>query len=436
MYHYNKLSMFNFFKKKRPERTYLSSSEFVSAGHPDRLSDDLASIIINDIQKKDGTSSHAAIEVFLTHDSVVIGGEATTTLDLNYPYLKSVVSKAFRRAGYIPEMRKFWTKDEVLLPSNMKVVNKICAQSVDIALGTTDKGEESGWNDQGVYFSSAECTTDSKMGVPMYLAQQICEGLQEISCESILNPEFYGCENCKFVLGPDNKAVVTCRVKEDGFTPIEVTAVTVAVAHASCTDIECVRKFVKKYCTTIIEDNHLSIAEDCQWVINGTGRFVIHGPISDTSMTGRKISVNHPSAGPVWANKMIGGGSLVKPMHASDLILNLMSRFIANIVVQSGLSTYAVVGTAGAIGVQGVQSLFINGDQKFMNSDEYDKVLEFFKTQFIWSPNECAKVLGFFTEDFDFSTVVDRNFFGHLVQPWEDPRYIDSYVDKLRNYIG
>lgn len=418
---------------KFKEKFYFSSSEFVSPGHPDRLCDDIAAIVIQDIQKVDGANSHAAVEVFITHDSIIFGGEVTTSLDINLKYLRSVVKKGFRRAGYIPEMRRFWTKDECLLPSNLKIINKICSQSPDIAQGTTDKGIESGWNDQGIYFSSADNSNETKQGYSHYVASLIGEELRDLSRITIF-------EGGKFtngvILGPDNKCVVTVKTKQDGFTPVEVTAVTVAVAYASTSNIDYVRDFVRSKILELAEKNSIVISNDCNWIINGTGRFVIHGPISDTSMTGRKVSVNHPSAGPVWSNKMIGGGSLVKPMHASDLILNIMSRYIANIIVQSGLSTYAIVGCSSAIGTHGIQSIFIKGDKKFDNKYR-DAVIRYFKYNFKWTPIALATHLGFFSENFDFGLVVDTNFFGNSrTQPWEDSNKIDKEVKHLKSYLS
>ena len=394
---------------------YKSSSEFVNSAHPDRVADNLAAIVINDIQKHDGAHSHAAIEVFLTHDTVIFSGEATTSLKINKRYLRSVVEKGFIRSGYFPEMRKFWKKSEVVLAKDLKIKNNIFAQSPDIALGTTDKGKESGWNDQGIYFSSADNSTEQRIGYPMYVAQLIGDHLRHISEISIK-------QELPVVLGPDIKVVVTCRVEVDGFTPKEVTAITIAQSHASKNTIQEVRDTVRNEIEAILRASNVKVSPKCEWVINGTGRFVVHGCISDTSMTGRKISVNHPSAGPLWSNKMIGGGSLVKPFHASDLILNLAARYIAKTLVDAGVTKYAIVGCAGAIGQHGVQSLFIRGDYKFNNSKKKDAVQKYFEQNWTWSPYWLASKFGFFTADFDFGKAVDMNFFGDSnSQPWETP---------------
>lgn len=410
---------------------YLSSSEFCSQGHPDRLADNAAAIVISDIQKHDGPCSHAAVEVFITHDSIIFGGEVKTSLEINDEYLRSVVKKAFDRSGYISEMRNYWTKEECVLPEDLEVVNKITAQSPDIALGTTDLGEESGYNDQGVYFSSAEKSNNLRLGTAMYLAKLICDRLHDFSRASILHHQL------PVTLGPDNKCVVTVSVEEDGFTPIEIKAITIAVAHDSASSIDAVREIVRceveSLLTSMVE---IPIAKDCEWVINGTGRFVIHGPVSDTSMTGRKISVNHPSAGPLWCNKMIGGGSLVKPAHASDLVLNLAARFISSVIVDAGISSYAVVGCSGAIGQTKLQSLFIKCDETV---DEVpgliEKLIEFFKVEMPWAPIHLAEMFGIFNSAFDFGKAVDKNFFGDPnTQPWEG-ELVQEWSKKLVEFL-
>lgn len=424
--------MFNFIFNK-PKRTFLSSSEFVSLGHPDRLSDLIASMVIDDIQHKDGWSSHAAIEVFLTHDTVVFSGEATTTLSIDIPYLRKTLTRAFRRAGYFSEMRKFWSKKEVCLPSNLFVVNNIQAQSVDIALGTTDKKQESGYNDQGIAMSSAENTNKFMLGVPHLLSMEISKQLSYISRTTILNDSTR--KDLKVVLGPDNKVVVTLEVKEDGFTPICVKGVTIAVSHDATSEIESVRKVAKDAAIRVFNQNNIQISEDCIWTINGTGRFVIHGNISDTSMTGRKLSVSNPSAGPLWSNKLIGGGALVKPFHASDFLLNVASRLVSNTIVSLGLSSYAVTLVSCSIGSVKPQSVQIIGDSKFMKK-YYEKCQEFFTNQFDWSVFGLTQQFGIFESKFDFSECVAENFFGSAyTHPWDNEKLISIWKNKLKNFL-
>lgn len=410
-----------------------TSSEFVSPAHPDRLADLLASKVIQDIQAKDGPKSHAAIEVFLTHKEIIFAGEATTTLEINDQYLRKIATDCYHRAGYIHEMRRFWTEQELVLPEDLVIVNRIEAQSKDIALGTTDRGEESGYNDQGVFYSSADNTTKSRQGAAHALATRIGEELFANSYDSIIYPVYSDSEHTH-VLGPDIKVVVTLSLDEDGITPNEVTAITVAQSHASTTPIDYVRSKVKSIAQQVMECCGYKEAYNCRWCVNGTGRFVVHGQVSDTSVTGRKISVNLPSAGPYYASKNCGGGSMIKCAHASDLILMIASRFIANVVVSSQLSSYAIVGCAGAIGQNELQSLFIKGDDSF--SKIQDKVVKFFMNKLDWSPIALAKFFHFFDPKFDFSEAVKYNFYGHPeLQPWESDELISPVVKDLLNYI-
>jgi len=420
--------MFNFFKKK-PTKTYFSSSEYVSAGHPDRVADNIAAEIINAIQKQDGPTSHAAIEVFLTHTQCIISGEATTTLPLTYAFLRKCVNSAFHNSGYLKEARNYWTKKELALASNLEIVNNIQAQSPDIAIATTSEGIHSGWNDQGVYFSSADNSTPARIGFSHAVADLIGNYWFNYSHYSITEGTY------AHIFGPDIKVVVTTEVKEDGFTPIAITDITIAIPHTAYDDPADVREFVKEQTIIELARRSLPLAKNLRFTINGTGCYVSHGCIADTSMTGRKISVNHPSAGPVWANKMIGGGSLTKPWHASDLLLNVAARFVANVVVASELSSYAIVGISGAIGQKSLQSLFIKGDDNFDKIDA-NLILDFFYCNIDWSPSGIAILFGMFTDKFNFSDVVLTNYFGrHQYQPWEDRDLIECYASELRAFL-
>lgn len=405
-----------------------TSSEFVTTAHPDRLADLMAAQIIQDIQAKDGPVSHAAIEVFLTHKEIIFAGEATTSLKLDDKYLNKVAVDCYNRAGYVHEMRRFWTAEQVVLPEDLTIVNRIESQSADIALGTTDRGEESGYNDQGIFFSSADNTTQSHLGAAHAIATMIGEKLFALSRESI--------QSCQdFVFGPDIKVVVTTSLAENQMNPVEITAITIAQSHSEGTDIDDVRRIVKAVAEKVCDDCKVKIAYNCKWVINGTGRFVIHGQVSDTSMTGRKISVNLPSAGPWYASKNCGGGSMIKCAHASDLILPLAARFIANVIVCSGLSSFAVVGCSGAIGQNELQSLSIHGDENF-NKWYNERVRKFFLNKLDWSPISLANLFCFFESDFDFSEVVKNNFYGHpSCQPWESEKLILYWSGKLHDYL-
>ena len=409
----------------------VSTAEYVSAGHPDRVADIIAAKLISLIQAKDGENSHAAIEVMLTGKQCIFAGEAITSFELSADLLRKTVNEAFNQAGYYPEMRHFWTKDEVTLAKDIGIINLISIQSPDIAMATTDKGEESGWNDQTLVYSSCDNSNPLGLGYPMFLAKLISDKLIDESRYHMLEvnlPKDFA------RLGPDNKVLVSVEMKEDGFTPDKVVAVTIAVAHTANYSIANLKHDVKKTAKDIIESKGIHIADNCEWIINGTGRFVVHGCQSDTGLTGRKISVNHPSASPLWSNKLIGGGSLVKPWHASDLLLNISARFIANVIVKAALSDYAVVGLSGAIGQSGLQSIYIYGDEKFRKIAK--QVETYFIMSYEWAPAAIAKLFELLEPYFDFSDIVETNFFGSpLTQPWEDPKLIEQHAKFLKTFL-
>lgn len=412
----------------------INSSEFVTSAHPDRLADSLAAYLIDAIRRQDGMNSHAAVEVFLTHNKVIFSGEVTTTLNITDEYLRDIVRVVYADSGYLPQMRKWWTIDECILAEDVEIVNELQQQSPDIALGTTSKGSDSGWNDQGVYFSSSENSNDLHLGMPMLLATMIGEYLQQLSRKSIMS-------GSPVILGPDIKVVVSMALKDDMYTPLSLNAITIAQSHAKCssdTVVSFVKDNVSALVTTFCNQYKIPcVMTDADWVINGTGRFVVHGQVSDTSMTGRKISVNHPSAGPIYACKMIGGGSLVKDYsHASDFLLNVASRFISNVITSSNLSSYCVVGCAGAIGHKGLQSIFIYGNEALNEEPINASIVEFFSNSIKWTPLGINKLFSLDNSSFNFYQVVLNNFFGHPnCQPWDSPMLINAFSTKLVNFL-
>lgn len=423
------------------EKIYHSSSEFVSAGHPDRLADNIAAVLIDKVQHNDGWKSHAAVEVFLTHTHCIFSGEVTTSLPLTGDLLRECLTEGFRLSGYLPSARRYWTKAQLALPEDLQIINLISPQSPDIAQGTTDLSEESGWNDQGIMFSSAENTNEYRQGFAMFLAQELSDALLQQSKESIELCDRTGI-NLDGVIGPDNKVVITISTAEDGMTPLAITSVVVA-APTTERNVEEGKQHISSTVNNLLEKWHnrynISInAVDV--VINGTGKFVQHGCISDTSMTGRKISVNHPSAGPVWCNKMIGGGSLVKPFHASDFILNVACRYVANVCVASGLTKYAVVGVSCGIGMTKLQSMFITMDPSVPVATN-EKVVAFFQDKsiapFHWNVNSIVNFFGILNDNFSMARCVNDNFFCNPeTQPWEEKSRIKAAAEDLLRYLA
>lgn len=409
------------------------SAEYVTLGHPDRLCDTIAANLINRIQKKDGTKSHAAVEVFASDDTVVFGGEVTTTLKINKSLLKEVLAESFEFCGYYPERRKYFTKSEVYLAKDTKIINKIHAQSPDIALGTTDKEQNAGFNDQGIFFGAYDGTTKTGQGYAKYIAQAFGDFLFKYTTSGSGNHFF----------GSDIKTVVTIEVEKDGITPSEIKHITVAIPH--------IRSVDQQFCLSCVQDQWGKFAEEnvdknvkvdnVQFTVNGTGRYVNHGYHSDASMTGRKLAVNNMGAGPVSSQCQCGGGSYIKPWHASDLLLPKAGDFIAQAVVKMGLSTYANVALACSIGSHSLDSFEITGDNKFMKSKEKKLIEKYFREKFEWTPYNIVVNCwdsSFFVDDEDHNNRGDMlsaqltNFVGDGL-PWNTE--VESLISDLNQYL-
>ena len=252
------------------------TTEYVTLGHPDRLADYLAALIIDDVNSTDQWKGHAAVEVMLTSDTAVFGGEVTTSIDLSDEYLREKTAQAFREAGYIP--REGWNADkdhpdyitfEDVLSGKYKIENHMTKQSPDIA-----KVTKSGYrfNDKGIFFGSFGKNSLAKKA--KQYAQSSGDGLFKRSLT----------ENA---LGSDIKVI-----------------------------------------TTIDEKTKIPQVK-CYSVPRLSSNFRKHGVIADTGLTGRKTAVNIHDDGEFRTAKLNGGGSMIKPFNAADLLLNLYARDLA-----------------------------------------------------------------------------------------------------------
>ena len=412
----------------------LISSEYVTLGHPDRMCDSIAANLINRIQHNDKENSHAAIEVFASDDTIIFGGEAKTTLKLNKKFLRKVLEDSFHTCGYTDDKRKSFTKEQVYLAKDTKIINKIHAQSPDIARATTDKKGESGWNDQGLFFSGYDSMTPTGQGAAKFLAQSFGDFLFKKAKQTTY-------------LGSDIKVVFTLGVKNDGYTPISVEHVTVAIpcAETKCGDIHNIvkdfyKEWVKLIASTYGEHAYTTIkktvaAKDPVITVNGTGRYVNHGFHSDASMTGRKLAVNNMSAGPIYSQCQCGGGSYIKPFHASDFLLPMVGTWISKAIVDMGLSPYANVSLSCTIGSTIVDSICVMGDSKFNKNSKLRDAIVKGLLDYNISPSGMGKRWDFYYV-YDFYEKVTANFVTEPLSiikcPWYDTK---DLIEHLSKYI-
>jgi S-adenosylmethionine synthetase len=350
-------------------QNYLFTSESVSEGHPDkvcdRISDEIVDLVYREAAKKNGDGKaqmdpwevRVACETLATTNRVVIAGEVRVPKSLlkqdkngniledakEFPIInpskfKSAARKAIRAIGY--EQDGFhWKK--------AKIDILLHGQSADIAQGVdnaADKQGEEGAGDQGIMFGYACNETPDLMPAPLYYSHKILE---------LLAAARHKGDGDAGKLGPDAKSQVTVRYI-DG-KPAEVTQIVLSTQHLDASwDSKKVRKVVEPY---IIEAlGSLKIADDCNWYINPTGKFVIGGPDGDAGLTGRKIIVDtYGGAAPH------GGGAFSgKDTTKVDRSAAYAARYLAKNVVAAKLADRCTIQLSYAIGVAQPLSVYVD----------------------------------------------------------------------------
>lgn len=389
----------------------IHTSEFVTVGHPDRLADGIGGAIINEIYHKDGPSAHAAIEVSIfggkkSSPTIIVGGEATTSLPMTgteaIEYWSTIIKKVVSDYGYTKENQDAFGKENVLCFNDYDIQFFVNPQSLDIAQGV---GPDKGWNDQGIYFNYAEKNSDSKLGYAFDRAKALGEHLFELS------KGFIDEENIAKI-GPDIKTLVT--VDDDH----NILAVTVAAPVNSKKAYDFVVKETKEF---------LNLTDSCNLIVNGTGAYVAHGTIADSGLTGRKIVC---SGGGTGGYAPHGGGSAIKPPHASDRMLPLFARYIAKAVVTAFDEVEdCTVAIGGAIGQKHLQSFDLYGTG--ITDEIKEKVIAAVNTTF---PEISPKVINnlFNSYNTDFNSIVACGFISEDYEncPWEN---VTSLVDTLKS---
>ncbi|MCC0032295.1 MAG: methionine adenosyltransferase [Brucellaceae bacterium] len=334
---------------------YIFTSESVSEGHPDkvcdRISDEIVDLVYKEARKTgvDPWNVRIACETLTTTNRVVIAGEVRLPASLmkkdknghdviNPSKFKSAARRAIRDIGYEQDGFHWKTaKIDVLLHS----------QSADIAQGVdsaADKQGEEGAGDQGIMFGYACNETPDLMPAPIYYSHKILE---------LLAAARHKGEGDAGKLGPDAKSQVTVRY-ENG-KPVEATAIVLSTQHLDASwDSKKVRKVVEPFIREALGD--LKIAEDCNWYINPTGKFVIGGPDGDAGLTGRKIIVDtYGGAAPH------GGGAFSgKDTTKVDRSAAYAARYLAKNVVAAGLADRCTIQLSYAIGVAQPLSIYVD----------------------------------------------------------------------------
>lgn len=315
-------------------RKYLFTSESVSAGHPDKLADQISDAILDAYLAQD-PDSRVACETLTTAGIVMISGEITSKA-VNID-LQQIVRDTIKEIGYDSPDKSFDYR-------TVGIISSIHAQSPDIAQGVSEgQGlfKEQGAGDQGMMFGYAVNETPEYMPITIMYAHKLLMKLSDLMKSGEL-PFIY----------PDSKSQVTFEYI-DG-KPSKVESVVVSTQHSAEKTWEEIRDVViEKVIKPVMGD---LLDDDVKIYVNPTGKFVIGGPLGDTGLTGRKIIVDtyggHGSHG--------GGAFSGKDPTKVDRSAAYAARYIAKNIVAAGLADKCLVQLAYAIGVAEPVSIYIN----------------------------------------------------------------------------
>ena len=324
---------------------HLFTSESVSEGHPDKISDQISDALLDYFLAYDG-NAHCAIETFVTTGQVVIMGEVRSS---TYIDLQNVARKIINKAGY--------TKAEYQFDGDScGILTAIHEQSDDINRGVSNKDtDEQGAGDQGMMFGYATNETENYMPVSLDLAHLIMRTLSDIRKE--------GKEMT--YLRPDAKSQVTIEYTENK-KPLRIDTIVVSTQHDDF-DVDD-KKMLDKIKNDVINILMPRVISRCdsktqklfnssiKYLVNPTGKFVIGGPHGDTGLTGRKIIVD------TYGGRGAHGGGAFSGKDPSkvDRSAAYMARYIAKNMVAAGVADEILVQLAYAIGVAAPVSVSVD----------------------------------------------------------------------------
>jgi S-adenosylmethionine synthetase len=307
--------------------SYIFSSESVTEGHPDKVSDTISDSIVDACFEQD-TTSRIACETLVKDNLVVLGGEITTSAKFDY---REVVKAAIEEIGYTNEDCKFNA-------SNFFFTNALGQQSPDIAQGVDaaaadDKDtDEQGAGDQGIMFGYAVKETQSLMPTPIDLSHKLGKALTDLRKNGSHQ-----------WLRPDSKTQVSVEYVDN--KPTRITAVVVSTQHSANISTPEIREALR---ADLIE-KHIPgdlLTDDTEILINPTGLFVIGGPEGDCGLTGRKIIVDTYGG----MGRHGGGAFSGKDPSKVDRSAAYMARWVAKNIVAADLADRCELQLAYAIG--------------------------------------------------------------------------------------
>ena len=323
---------------------YLFTSESVSEGHPDKVSDLISDAVLDAILTED-PNSRVAAETLTNTNLVVLAGEITSNSKIDY---EKITRDTLKLIGYD-------NGDYGIDYKTCEVLVKYDTQSPDIAQGVDvamDDPLDQGAGDQGLMFGYACDETNELMPLPIHLSHRLVERQALLRKNGTLP-----------WLRPDAKSQVT--IEYDGNKPIGIDTIVLSTQHSPDIKLNDLREAVIEEIIKPIIPKEL-IRGDIKFLINPTGRFVIGGPQGDCGLTGRKIIVDtYGGAAPH------GGGAFSgKDPSKVDRSAAYGARYVAKNIVSAGLATKCLVQISYAIGVAKPTSVMVDSYGTGIVTDE------------------------------------------------------------------
>lgn len=334
---------------------YLFTSESVSEGHPDKVSDQISDALIDNFLAFD-PDSKVACETLVTTGQVMLAGEVNSKTYLD---VQNIARDVIRKIGY--------TKSAYMFEADScGVLSAIHEQSPDINQGV-DRGtpEEQGAGDQGMMFGYATNETDNYMPLALDLSHRLLKELAELRRE----------EDAIKYLRPDSKAQVTIEYSDE-HKPVRIDAIVVSTQHDDFDEDDTMLSKIREDMINVLIPRvkaqlpiHIQdlFNDQIKYHINPTGKFVIGGPHGDTGLTGRKIIVD------TYGGKGAHGGGAFSGKDPSkvDRSAAYATRHIAKNLVAAGVCDQVLVQVSYAIGVVEPMGIFVDsyGSAKVNKSD-------------------------------------------------------------------
>jgi len=323
---------------------YIFTSESVSAGHPDKVADQISDALVDAGFKAGDETTRVAVETLVTTNYVTLAGEVKN-FNVSNEEVEQIVRDTVKKIGY--EQDGFhW---DTLKVENRTINNKLHKQSADIALGTDDFGA----GDQGIMFGYACNDNDAYMPAPIYYSHELLKELDAMRTDGY-----------DYLL-PDAKSQVS--VEYEGGKVKRIDQVVISHQHK-----EGFEHSVKMPFKTAVEKVLGDLVDDkTVYHFNPTGKFVIGGPDGDTGLTGRKIIVDTYGG---YAPH--GGGAFSgKDPTKVDRSAAYMARWLAKNVVADDMADWCQIQLSYAIGVKEPTSIYVDSNghnrsiQKFIQDN-------------------------------------------------------------------